>query len=160
MLKFLFGIIFITALAALGWKFVPAYLSERTAELFGIAPVAENREGKENSPQDAVSKENNTPRKEIITRELKRDIKELKRRFLKEGDEDAPPQAISGAISILPAEIQDAAKVPTQALIRAAGTLLEELEKEESGSELAKNTAGKILSAVLPSGLLCPNASR
>ena len=153
MMKFLFGIIFIAVFAALGWRVLPRSLSERASGLFSILHIGENNGDKNGLAPDEALPENGVGRRVAITRELKRDIEELKKRFLKNSGDGGDA---SSTIFVLPAEIQDIAKIPTGTLIAAAGELLQELEKEGNGAEFAKNTAGKILSAILPSGLLCP----
>ena len=151
MIKLILVLLFVSVFIGLGWQYIPNSLLEK------IGLSDKSSEKKEEKASDFLKRlklpEDAGARKEAIAKELRRNIQELRRRFSESSDESV---FASSENLLLPVEIKDIAKIPTSALFAAADTLLGELAKEGRDSSIAKNTAEKILGAVLPSGLFCP----
>ena len=147
MKKALVSTLMIAAVAGMGWR----YASPQTREaLLGFVGMASRRDavGLRQGIKDAVLPQDPAERRTVLTDGLKRDIRELQRRAIRE------EQGLSAAVTAgFDEDAGQSGKTITE-ILAGAGNTVTELENANKDASLGTKVTERILERILP-GTAC-----
>ena len=142
MIRFFVGTIVIIVLVAGAWYYTPVSIKEKVLGFVGLAaPRGEIK----NLGEDVILPADPEERREVLVRELKKNVGELKRRAAKSGTVDA-----GMSISVRDTASPVIAKADTKEVIGAAEKLLDELEKSSGDKSAGDKILERIIERILP----------
>lgn len=146
-MKFLSSTILMIVLVAAGWRYAPEHLREKLLGAVGIARRGDTMEIK-HFIRDVVLPKNPEKRRLALTRELKKNIAELKRRLAAKNNGGA---GISADDSAADASGTKLGAATDEELIGASGEIVKELEDANKDTSTSAVVTERVLDAILPS---------
>jgi DNA primase catalytic subunit len=142
MIRLFFWTIVIAAGVWTGWYYTPA---EIKGQILGFVGLASQRREVKNFIEDGVLPPDPEERREVVVKELKKNVGELKRRSIRSGtvEETALSAGEAGASPAI-------AAASTASVAAAADKLLDELEKSSGDKSLGGRIIERILERILP----------
>jgi hypothetical protein len=143
MIRFLASTIVLIVGLGAGWYYTPVGVKER---VLGFVGLAAPRYEVKNFIDDVVLPPDPEERREVLVKELKKNVGELKRRSIRSGtvEEKALAAVEAGASPAI-------AAASTASVAAAADKLLDELEKSSSDKSVGGQILERIIERMLPS---------
>ena len=135
MRKFLLSSILIIFAVAAGWYYVPQDFKDKTAAFIGVAASRDTGEIK-NFIGDVILPQDPEKRREVLVKELKKNLLEIKERAMNTGKAITFPKKLNTKT--------------TEEIISSSEKIIKELEESNSDKSLAQEAGGKILDNVFP----------
>ena len=139
MRKFLLSSILIIFAVAAGWYYVPQDFKDKTAAFIGVAASRDTGEIK-NFIGDVILPQDPEKRREVLVKELKKNLLEIKERIVKtekDGKAAAPLKKINAKT--------------IEEIISSSEGIIKELEESNDDSSLGEKIQDRVLDLVLPS---------
>ena len=151
MKHFFFLTLFIIAVVAIGWRYLPQQIREKASALVATA-LGRNSGDVERflreSVRSKVLPQSPEKRREKATQELKKYVGELKKRISARSSKDMSPVNEEGGV--FAAVGDDPGSASVEALIGASERLIEELEDANGDKSLGAEIRERVWDAVLP----------
>lgn len=151
MKHFLFLTLFIIAVVAIGWRYLPQHIRERASALVATALRRDSGDVEgflRESVRNKVLPQSPEKRRKKATQELKKYVGELKKRVSTRSSKDTSLVDAEEGVSATVGD--DPGSASTEALIGASERLIEELEDANGDKSLGAEIRDRVLDAVLP----------
>ena len=136
MRKFLLSSILIIFAVAAGWYYVPQDFKDKTAAFIGVAASRDTGEIK-NFIGDVILPQDPEKRREVLVKELKKNLLEIKERAMNTGKAITFPKKLNTKT--------------IEEIISSSEGIIKELEESNDDSSLGEKIQDRVLDLVLPS---------
>jgi len=141
MLKFLIYISVLVFAITISWHYLPPHIREKAAAFVGIARKGDKQEVKR-FIEEVILPPDPKKRREVLLKELKKNITEVKQRFSNKTKDNAPAKTSSNESSF--------ASASSGELIGSAEDLIKELEEANDDASIGEKITERIIDTILP----------